>query len=125
MSQPLFGVDIAGIIDAAISPGLLAATLTKVTAGTRTPGQLTGGTNPTTVNYSCRGMIDSKNRRNRDGELIRDGMERILLIGNSISGGAVAPEIGDRVTIEGRSFRVEVLDRDPAGATFTMECRVL
>jgi len=123
MSQPLFGVDIAGIIDAAISPGLLPATLTKVTAGTRTPGQLTGGTNPTSVSYSCRGMIDSKNRRNRDGELIRDGLERILLIGNSISGGSVAPEIGDRVTVEGRSFRVEVLDRDPAGATFTMECR--
>jgi len=123
VSQDLFGIDIAGIIADNIGPGVLAATLTKLTPTTRTAGQLTGGTNPSSTNYSCRGFIDKKDRRNRDGEMIHGGIETILLIGKTISNGTVSPEVGDRVTIESVLYVIEALDRDPAGATFTLDCR--
>lgn len=125
MGLPLFqnyGIDIAKLINQHISPAVLPATLTKVTPGTRTAGQLTGGTNPTTTSYACRGFIDSKNRHDRDGELIDNGTETILLIGDSISGGTVAPTVGDRVTIEGTLYVIQTVGRDPAGATYSLQC---
>lgn len=122
MGTPLFGIDITKLVADNIGPGVLPATLTKVAPGTRTPGQLTGGTNPTTTDYSCRGFINKKDRRNQDGQLVHDGSVTILLLGGTISGGSVAPEIGDRVTIEGSTFVINALDRDPAGATFTLQC---
>lgn len=124
MGNPLFGIDIAKLIHDNMSSGLLVATLTKVAPTTRTAGQLTGGRNPTTTDYACRGFIDRKNRKTQDGELTRDGTMTIVLIGNSIDGGNTAPEIGDYVTIEGTVFSIDALDRDPAGATFTLTCTV-
>lgn len=122
MGNKLFGIDIAKLVHQNISKGVLPATLHKVTPGTRTPGQLSGGTNPTPVDYPCRGFIDRKARRNQEGQLTQNGTETIVLIGNSISGGSVAPEINDRVTIEGALYTISALDRDPAGATFTLDC---
>lgn len=124
MGNPLFGVDIAKIVHDNMSAGLLVATLTKVAPTTRTVGQLAGGRNPSTTDYACRGFIDKKDRRNQDGQLVHDGSVTILLIGNSISGGSVSPDIGDRVTIEGATYTIEALDRDPAGATFTLQCTI-
>lgn len=123
MSNKLFGIDIAKIVADNIGPGVLSAVLTVVTPGTRTPGQLTGGTNPTTATYACKGFIDSKAQRNRDGQLVSDGTEKVLLIGNTIASGTVSPSIGDKVTIEGATYTIEVVDRDPAGATFTLIVR--
>lgn len=122
MGNPLFGIDISGIVAANIGPGVLDAVLTKVTPGTRTSGQLTGGTNPTTATYPCKGFVDKKARRNREGELVKEGNVTILLIGDTISGGTVAPEIGDRVSLEGVNYLINELDRDPAAATYTLQC---
>ena len=48
MGELFFGVDIAGAINENVSPGLpTVGTLTKRIVGTRTPGQLTDGTQPT------------------------------------------------------------------------------
>lgn len=123
MGNRLFGIDITKLIADNIGPGVLPATLVKVTQGARTVGQLAGGMNPTTTSYACKGFVDSKDRRDRDGELVHSGAVTILLIGGTISGGSVAPEIGDRVTIESGTFLIETLDRDPAGATFTLTCK--
>lgn len=126
MGNPLFGIDISGIIKQHIGPGVLAATLISVTAGTRTAGQLTGGTNPTTTSYTCRGFIDTQAVRFLDGTLVRDGTKVIVLIGDTINSGNTAPKPGDQITIEGATYVIAEdgrVDRDPAAATYTCEVR--
>jgi len=124
-SNPLFGIDIAAIIDANISPGVLPAVLIKRTSGVRTPGALTAGTNAIDVETPCRGFIDSKAKAKLPLELIHAGTEVVLLIGNSIAGGSIVPDQGDRVRIEGTTYTIDRLDRDPAAATYSLVCRKL
>lgn len=119
MGNPLFGVNISGLIKEFIGPGVLDATLTKSTPGNRTVGQLTGGRNPTTTTYACKGFIDKQARQDFDGTLISDGQVMIVLIGDTIDGGNTKVDAGDRITIEGVSYVIEKLDRDPAAATYT------
>jgi hypothetical protein len=124
MGNPLFGVDISGIIKGAIGPGVLDATLRKVVSGTPTPGALTGGTNPTTTDYPCKGFIDSQRVRFAKGSTVRAGRKVVVLIGDTISNGAVAPEPGDRIIIEGTTYVIPeggTIDRDPAAATYACE----
>ena len=120
----LFGADIAGKVYAALKGQLLDATLTKVAAGTRTPGALTGGTNPTDTDYACEGFIDSKNRKDVGGTLVEDGNVFVVLIGNSIASDQV-PAIGDKVTTESTEYRIRALDRDPDAATYTLLCKTI
>lgn len=120
----LFGINIAKLISDNLGAGLLPATLTKATPGTRTTGAVTAGTNPTSTSFACRGIIDTQKVKGADG--IKRGAVKILLLGQTIAGGTVAPEPGDRVTIEGRTYRIgqdAAIDRDPAGATFTFEAQ--
>lgn len=126
MSQKLFGIDVAKIVADNIGPGVLPATLTKFTPGAVATADPLGGTAPTSVSYSCRGFIDSQAIKSQ--ELIKRGLVRIVLIGNTISGGAVGPEPGDRVVIEGRTYVIgddSPIDRDPAGATWTFEAQAV
>jgi hypothetical protein len=117
----LFGVDIAGIIHGAMSPGLLAATLHHTVPGVRS-GDLTAGTNPTETSHSARGFIDDYKEHQFTGDLILIGDRKVLLIGNSITP-AIVPEPGDFVTIESVRYKVVRVDRDPAAATYTMQVR--
>lgn len=123
MSNNLFGVDLAGIIHQAISPGVLAATLVKRTPGTRTVGALTGGTNATSTSYACRGFVDTYSHFQIASGLVKAQDKKVVLIGKSISSGTVSPTPGDQVTIEGATYEVVAVERDPAGATFTVQAR--
>lgn len=116
VGNKLFGVNISKLIKDSVGPGVLNATLTVVTPASRTAGDLTDGTNPTTTDYDCKGFIDSKEKRRSSGTLVEDGDEVIVLIGDTI--GAV-PKVGDRITIEGKTYTIKQLDRDPAAATYT------
>lgn len=118
----LFGVDIAAIIDSAMSGGLLDATLHQTTPGTRTPGDPTGGTNPTTVDAACKGMVDDYADGEIDGTLVLVGDRKVLLIGNSIAG-LLVPQPQDGVTIEGERYTVIRVKRDPAAATYLCQGR--
>lgn len=122
MGNPLFGVDISGLINTHVGSGVLDAVLVKSTAATRTSGQLTGGLNPTTTSYACKGFIDKQAKKDIDGTLVSDGMVTIVLIGDSINGGATVPDHSDRITIEGTTYTIELIDRDPAAATYTCLC---
>lgn len=116
----LFGLNIAKIIDDAIvgAGGVLTGTFHKRADGTRTPGELTSGVNPTFTDYPCRGFIELKTNRRQDGTLIEDEGERITLLGNSFP---VVPEQGDEVTMEGTRWTiVKVYKRDPAAATYEL-----
>ena len=119
MGNKLFGVDIAGIINANIGPGVNDAILIKVSPGTRTPGSLTGGTNPTTTNHACKGFLDSLRKKHMEASLTQEGDILINLVGDSIAGGQV-PQPGDRITIRGATYNVVSVDVDPADALY--EC---
>ncbi len=122
----LFGVPIAKVLASAMGAGLLPATLIRKTAGTRTPGALTGGQNDgdTTATYSCRGFIDSYSQRHAKGSLIQEGDRKITLLGGTLPD-TIDPQPGDQITIEGGTYTiVGPVDRDPAAATFECQGRL-
>ena len=117
MGNPLFGVDISGLINANIGPGVNDAVLTKVLPGTRTPGQLTGGTQPTTTTHSCKGFVDMLDKNQLGESLVKETDSMVAIMGDSIAGGAV-PTAGDRVTIRGTEYNIIQVTVDPALAVY-------
>jgi len=117
MGNPLFGVDISGLVNANIGPGVNDATLTKTTGGTRTAGQLTGGTNPTATTHACKGFVDVLDKNRLEDGLVEDTDVMVALIGDSIAGGAV-PVAGDRVTILSVEYNIIQVKTDPALAVY-------
>jgi hypothetical protein len=120
MGNKLFGVDVSGLIKQYVGPGVLSVTITKVAAGTRTVGALAGGTNPTSTSYACKGFIDRQEVRWLKGTMAPAGTKRVVIIGDTVSGGAVAPALDDLVVVEGITYTVATIDRDPAAATYTL-----
>lgn len=124
----LFGVNIASVVAAAVNAagGLLPATFIKSTPGTRTPGSITGGTNPTMTSYPCQGICSSFDNNEvgaqlPGGEMVKNSDRKVVLIAQTIP---VEPAPGDRVTIESRTYAVVGLfARDPAIATYTVVAR--
>lgn len=128
MGTKLAGIDVSGIIKKEIGDKVLTddrhdAILHKVTAGSRT-GNLTGGTNPTEADKTCKGFIDSKNKEKIGGTLVDDGDVVVVLIGDSVQDLAV-PTTTDKVTIEGTKYSIKGLDVDPARATYTLVCKAV
>jgi len=126
MGNPLFGINISKLIKDNIGPGLPDVTLTVVTAGTRTSGNLTGGTQPTETDYTCKGFMDQTKDRFMGGTLVRAGSRIVVLVGDTIANGTVAPTPGDRITVEGTVWQIPedgVIMRDPAAATYECEVR--
>ena len=117
MGNPLFGVNISGLINSNIGPGVNSATLTKTTKGTRTTGSLTGGTQPTSTDHACRGFVDVLNKNRLEGSIVQDTDSMVAIIGDSIAGGVV-PTAGDRVTIMGKEYNIVEVTVDPALAVY-------
>ena len=118
MGNPLFGVDISGLIRDNIGPGVNDAILIKVTAGTRNPGNLAAGTQPTSASYSCKGFVDTLDRNRIDASLVEDADASIALVGDSIASSQV-PTPGDRITILGTTYNILSVEVDPALALYT------
>jgi hypothetical protein len=118
MGNPLFGVDISKLIKDNIGPGVNDATLNVVSIGTRTPGQLTGGTQPTAAPHACKGFLDVLDRNRVDQTLTEEGDVVIALIGDTINGGATVPTPGDRITILGTTYNIVSVTVDPAQAVY-------
>lgn len=126
MGNILFGLDIAKIVNAEIQKagGVLDGTLTKTTPGTRTPGDLTGGTNPTTTTHSFKGFMETTEER-REGMLEATILTKVSILGDSLSPSTV-PEVNDEVEIEGSSFILyKLVNRDPAAALYEFETEAL
>lgn len=121
MGNRLFGVDIAKLVADNIGPGVLAAELLSYAPTTRSADP-TAGRQPTETVVACKGFIDSKGKENIGGTLVEDGDVVIVLLGDTINGGQLAPKVNDRVRIEGKTYRVRGLDRDPAAATYSLLC---
>lgn len=109
----------ARIATAVAGAGLdMPATLTKFTAGTRTPGALSDGTNPTSVDYNARGRVVTWRRDMLGGTLVQANDRVVRLYAQTILGG-VAPSIGDTITIEGVTGRIIGIERGGASASYT------
>lgn len=126
MGNNLFGANISGQIARALGPLLLPAVLIKVTPGTRGADPTTG-TNPTNTPYPCRGMVDTFDATEIVGQPVITGLHRkVLLLGDTIGGGAIEPAVNDQVTIEGKTYSVDsIAERDPDRATYTLACLAL
>ena len=116
-----FGVNIAKLIadGVAAAGGVDDVTLRKVTAGTRTPGSLTSGTNPTSVDYAGKGFQSSKADARLGDTLIQDEERILVLLGHTFD---ASPEVNDELVYQGTSLTIRLVDRDPASATWTVVC---
>lgn len=124
MGTMLFGVDISGEVARELGPGLPQCTLIRTISTSREPGNLAGGLQPTTIEYTCRGVETDLEQKHIDGSLVKQTDVAILLLGDTIDGGNVQPQIGDRVTSDGRTRAIlRILERDPAKATFLVAVR--
>lgn len=122
----LFGVDIAGIIDSAMSDGLLDVTISRNVEGGRTPGSLTGGKTktPESVDTVKGFWEDFANEFERPpGVELEADDRKAVLIGDTIPEGWV-PRRNWAITIDGLTlFVVRPLQVDPARAVYVFLCR--
>ncbi len=126
MGELFFGVDIQNVVAESMpSSDLPNFTFVKVTNGTRTPGSLVDGTNPTTANYPCHGsMINFSLSELRDVPMVQKGDQKFVLIGLPLINAGVEPEKDDLVVANGVTYTiVALLFRDAAKAAFHLHCR--
>lgn len=116
----IFRAGIAEKINNALGPLVFDATLIVITPGTRTAGQETSGTNPTSTSHAAKGFVDDYESRFMDGKLIQVGDKKVTLLGESMN---AVPKAGDKVTIEGETRQILSVVRDPAGATYECHAR--
>ncbi len=102
--------------------GFPAVTLIKVTPGSRTPGQATGGVNATSASHSAKGIQESYRDNEIDSVAVKIGDRKVLILGATLPAGVV-PVPGDRVISEGVTYSVVNVSRDPAAATYTLQAR--
>lgn len=117
----LFGVDIAKAINDALGKHLVDLTLTSWTPGTRTSTARTSGTNPTSTTATGKGIIEDYDSNQIDGTRVHVGDRKILILGKSID--PLVPKPNDQITIEGSTYRVMRVKRDPAAATYSCQVR--
>ncbi len=112
--------DLAGIIGPALDGAGMSkpATLIVVTAGTRTAGSLSGGTNPTSANYTAKGLVAPWKRERLNATLVQS-TDRVVMLYAALIEGGVVPKIGDKITIEGLTSTIVDIDRDSAAATYS------
>ena len=124
MAQPdIFKAQIAKKVRKALGPLVFDITLKKVITGTR-GSDLTAGTNPTTGTHTVKGFVDTYRDSQIDGTLIKSTDRKIVILGDSLLSG-VEPEPSDTITAEGSELTIVPggVRRDPAGATYTCQCR--
>lgn len=122
-----YGVDIAGLVNEHLSPGLLPVTLKHwgAQSGTRTEGELSKPpSRAADSTHTARGMIsDFDPNEFSSSQLLEAGDRKVLLVAESITP-STEPTSGDTVTIESKTYRVaRVLKRDPAAATYVLQVR--
>lgn len=123
MGNPLFGINISGIIKQAMAKGLLPLVLVKEIPGARDAADLTDGQALAEKRYPCRGFIDSYALRQIDGTTVQRGDKKILIIGDTLPAGVI-PEPNDRIVAEGITHVIQgTPERDPAIATYVCQGR--
>lgn len=132
MGIPLFGVDIAKIVATAMPKGALPdAILRKTSDGTTDPANLTASPTVVTTDYATRGFSSDFAVSEvaavgvATGVQVARGDRKILLLGEPLyAAGDVRPTVDDFVILGGETLLVVgVIGRDPASATWQLQCR--
>lgn len=112
----LFNIDLPGIINDAMGGLVLDATISVSTRSSDGQGgQTLSYENP----VAAKGFTDTYSDFQRlSGVPATD--RKIVILAASTS---VVPKEGDRVTIEGRTYDVISVNKDPASATYELQCR--
>lgn len=95
-------------IAAAAKPvlGWRSMTLVRVTAGARTAGAVSGGTNPTTTSYRCRGRLGTRKRTVVEGGGLTRVTEQVIsLLGATLPDG-IEPRATDRITVGADTYTI-------------------
>ena len=98
--------------------GVVTATLTKYTPGTRTVGEESSGTQPTSATYTCRGYVDETEQVNVEDSTARTTTATIGILGASLS---VTPAVGDKITIRDVTYRLTSVKGDGVSAVWECE----
>jgi hypothetical protein len=93
------------------------ATLVKVTSGARTPGALSGGTNPTSASYGCRAFASTTKREKINGTLVEEGDRIVAVLAATIASGQV-PTTKDKLTFGGTTRPIVSVENDPFEAIY-------
>jgi hypothetical protein len=103
--------------------------LIKITPGTRTPGAVSAGTNPTSKSYKVQAIPASVTTLRLSGSLIV-GVDRVIKIFGSTLLPGVVPAAGDKITLDGVTSVIagdsggnRAVEVDAARAVYTCQCR--
>lgn len=104
--------------------GVRTATLTKVTPGTRTPGAISAGTNPTTTTHRCKAYVDTTTSEaivtEAGATSAKQQTVTVGIFGASIASGIV-PVVSDKLTIGGVTYRLTKVTGDGVGGVYEFE----
>lgn len=126
MGNPLFGVDIAGLVAKHVGPGVLEVLITRAAStGARQAGNLTGGkVKAAPQTWPCRGFWEDFTGLPPPGAMIEANDRKAVLIGDTIPPEALPLRLNDAITCEGLTlYLVKQLSRDPAAAHYVLQCR--
>lgn len=123
MSTPLFGLDIAGMVQQEIGSGMPSIVLTKRTPAGRdetNPNKMKPDTETTHRGNGFRGEFEESAFM---GTTVRRTDALIHVFAESLEGGVV-PGKGDSIELGGETWKIEdIVGVDPAGAVYDCQCR--
>lgn len=118
------GINLPGLMQAAVGSKTEDFTLRVVTQGSRTSGQLTGGLNSTSVDYPCKGFLSDYSVRLVFEEVVRAEDREATLFAGSLPSG-IRPKPSDLIVdSSGVVYTVVRVQSDAATSTFRCQVRV-
>lgn len=112
MSNEIFGVDIAGIVNSTFAGNLHPLTLHKISSSVDGYGAPVS----TEANHAGEGVRTKWKSEVMIARGYALGTVKIIVMQNGI----VAPNKDDRITIQGEKFRIVDIDQDPVNATWSV-----
>ncbi|HET9893244.1 MAG TPA: hypothetical protein VFQ42_22390 [Mycobacterium sp.] len=100
--------------------GVRSLTLTQSTPGTRNPGAVAQGTNPTVASYSATGLVTAFGTATLPDTQIQVQTRTVLIFGATLPSG-VTPRPGDRIAIANAAGVTETLTVDQEEGSVTAD----
>lgn len=119
---PIFGVNIADIIEQTFVGNIPTATLIKITRGPRDPLNPAAGRPLVPTPHTISAVVEDYEERRVDGTIVERGDRRLIIIAGSLPDGVI-PAVNDNVTVEEVTYGIINVERDPAAATYTCQLR--